>query len=111
VLHLIVVAPEPSRRAYGIEISCEIYAGYDEVIYSIADHGDRAGMYAGGVYIKEAESSALINAYAALDPAGRAPRHFSFVGSDTCYEVLGFSEPIIQAFASSEEAYAWRPQR
>jgi hypothetical protein len=111
VLHLIVVAPEPSPRAYGIEISCEIYAGYDEVIYSIADHGDKAGMYDGGVYIKEAESSALINAYTALDPVGRTPRHFSFVGSDTCYEVLGFSEPVIRAFANSEEAYAWGPQR
>jgi hypothetical protein len=111
VLHLVVVAPEPSRRAYGIEISCEIYAGFEEVIYSIADHGDRAGMYDGGVYIKEAENSALLNAYTAIDPVGRKPRHFSFVGSDICYEVLGFSEPIIQTFASPEEAYVWGPLR
>lgn len=109
VLHLIVVAPNPSRRAYGIEISCEIYAGFEEMIYSVANHGDSAGMYNGGVYIKEAENSALVNAYIAIDPVGRKPRHFSFVGGDLCYEVLGFSEPTIRPFDGLEEAYAWGP--
>ena len=52
VLYLIVVAPNPSRRAYGIEMSCAIYAGFDEMIYSVANHGDSAGMYDGGIYIK-----------------------------------------------------------
>jgi hypothetical protein len=111
VLYLIVVAPNPSRRACGIEISCEIYAGFDEMIYSVANHGDSAGMYDGGVYIKEAENSALLNAYAATDPFGRKPRHFSFVGSDYCYEVLGFSEPMIRPFDTPEAAYAWGPWR
>ena len=111
VLYLIVVAPNPSRRAYGIEMSCAIYAGFDEMIYSVANHGDSAGMYDGGIYIKEAESSALLNAYAATDPVGRKPRHFCFVGSDYCYEVLGFSEPMIRPFDSPEEAYAWGPSR
>ncbi len=111
VLYLIVVAPNPSRRAFGIEIPCEVYAGFDETIYSVADHGDRAGMYDGGVYIKEAETSALLKAYAAIDPVGRKPRHFSFVGSDYCYEVLGFSGPMIRSFGSPEEAYAWGPPR
>jgi hypothetical protein len=111
VLYLIVVAPKPSRRAYGIEMPCEIYAGFDEVIYSVAIHGDSAGRYGGGVYVKEAETSALLNAYAAIDPEGRYPRHFSFVGSDYCYEVLGFSEPMIRLFDSPEEAYAWGPSR
>lgn len=112
VLYLIVVAPNPGLRAYGIEMSCEIYSGIEEMIYSIADHGDKTtGRYDGGVYIKEAENSALLKAYAATDPVGRKPRHFSFVGSDYCYEVLGFSEPIIRAFSSPEEAYAWGPSR
>jgi hypothetical protein len=108
VLYLIVVA---KNRAYGIEMSCEIYAGFDEMIYSVADHGDKAGHYDGGVFIKEAESSALLRAYAATDPVGRKPRHFSFVGMAYCYEVLGFSEPIIRAFDSPDEAYAWGPSR
>ena len=111
VLYLIVVAPKPSFRAYGAEISCEIYAGFEEMIYSVADHGGKTGIYDGGVYIKEAENSALLEAYAATDPVGRKPRHFSFVGGDYCYEVLGFSEPIIRAFDSPEEAYAWGPSR
>ena len=111
MLYLIVVAPNPSRRAYGIEMSCEIYAGFDEMIYSVANHGDGAGMYDGGVYIKEAENSALLNAYRASDPVGRKPRHFSFVGSDYCYEVLGFSDPMIRPFDSPEQAYAWGPSR
>jgi hypothetical protein len=111
VLYLIVVAPNPSLRAYGIEMSCEIYAGFDEMIYSIADHGGKTGAYGGGVYIKEAENSALLKGYAATHPVSRKPRHFSFVGSDYCYEALGFSEPIIRAFDSPDEAYAWGPSR
>jgi hypothetical protein len=88
-------------------MSCEIYVGFDEMIYSIADHGGTTGGYDGGVYIKEAEYSALLKAYAAIDPIGRKPRHSSFVGNDYCYEVLGFAEPIIRAFDSPDEAYAW----
>jgi hypothetical protein len=111
VLHLIVVAPNPSIRAYGIEIPCEIYAGFEEMIYSVANHGAKASHYDGGVYIKEAENSALLKAYTAADPLGRKPRHFLFVGSDRCYEVLGFSEPIIRAFNNPDEAYAWGPPK
>jgi hypothetical protein len=111
LLYLIVVAPNPSLRACGIEMSCEIYAGFDEMIYSVADHGGKTDFYDGGVYIKEAENSALLKAYAATDPVGRKPRHFSFVGCDYCYEVLGFSEPTIRAFDSPDEAYAWGPSR
>jgi len=111
VLYLIVVGAKPSLRAYGIEMPCKIYAGFDEMIYSVANHGDKVGAYDGGVYLKEAEASALLHAYALIDPVGRKPRHFSFVGSDYCYEVLGFSEPIIRAFDSPEEAYAWGPSR
>jgi hypothetical protein len=111
VLYLIVLAPNPGLRAYGIEMSCEIYSGIDEMIYSVAKHGDKTGGYDGGVYIKEADQSTLLKAYATIDPFGRKPRHFSFVGSDYCYEVLGFSEPAIRAFGSPEEAYAWGPSR
>jgi hypothetical protein len=101
------LAPNPGLRAYGIEIFCEIYSGIEEMIYSVAEHGDKAtGGYNGGVYIKEAEKSALLTASAATDPFGRKPRHFSFVGSDYCYEVLGFSGPTIRVFGSTEDAYA-----
>lgn len=111
VLYLIVVSPKPNLRAYGVELSCEIFAGFEEMIYSVADHGGTTGFYDGGVYIKEAASSALLKAYAATDPVGRKPRHFLFVGGDYCYEALGFSEPIIRAFSHPEEAYAWAPFR
>lgn len=89
---------------------CEIYAGYEEMIYSVANHGTASGRYDGGVYIKEAETSALLTAYAATDPIGRKPRQFSFVGGDYCYEALGFEEPVIRAFDDPDEAYAWGPR-
>lgn len=111
VLHLTVLEPKPGLRAYGVEIPCEIYACFEEAIYSLADHGGRTGNYDGEVYIKEAQSSALLHTYAATDPLDRRPRHFLFVGSDYCYEVLGFSEPAIRAFDSLDEAYAWGPSR
>jgi hypothetical protein len=106
VLYLIVVAPKPSLRAYGIEMSCEIYVGFEEMIYSVADHGGKSD---GGLYIKEAENSALLKAWSATDPVNRKPRRFSFVGGDYCYQTLGFSlsEPIIRAFDSRDQAYAW----
>jgi hypothetical protein len=89
-------------------MSCEIYAGFDEMIYSIADHGGTTGGYDGGVYT---EYSPLLKAYVATEPLGRRLRHFSFVGNDYCYEVLSFSEPTIRAFDSPDEAYAWGPWR
>jgi hypothetical protein len=48
------------NRRLRVEMSCEIFAGFDEMIYSIADHGGKTAAYDGGVYIKEAESSALL---------------------------------------------------
>jgi hypothetical protein len=111
VLHLIVLASQPGHRAYRIDVSCEIFAGFEEMIYSVSGHGNSKGVYDGGVYIKEAESSALLTAYATIDPAGRTPRHFLFVGSDYCYEVIGFSEPVITAFRDAAEAYEWRPRQ
>lgn len=111
VLHLIVVASPPGLRAYGIEIACQIYAGFEEVTYAVSAHGADTVVYDGGVYIKEAGQSALLNAYEAIDPVGRRPRHFIFVGSEYCYEALGFSEPVIRAFSTPDEAYAWGPAR
>jgi hypothetical protein len=81
------------------------------MIHSVADHGGRTGFYDGSVYIKEAESSALLQAWAVTDPHQRKARHFFFVGGDYRYEVLGFSEPIIRAFDSPEQAYAWGPTK
>lgn len=110
MLYLIVVAPEPGLRAYGVEVPCEAYAAFEEMIYSVAIHG-QGGAYDGGVYIKEAEKSALLTAYAAVDPVGRKARHFSFVGGDYCYEVLSLGEPVIRTFASPDEAYSWGQTR
>ncbi|HEY0115949.1 MAG TPA: hypothetical protein VGB54_09525 [Allosphingosinicella sp.] len=111
VLHLIVLSPRPHLRFHGVELACEVYMGIEEIIYSLADHGDPAGSYDGGVYIKEATTSALLTAYGAADPQQRKGRHFSFVGADYCYETFGFSEPAIRTFANAEEAYAWGPPR
>jgi hypothetical protein len=102
----------PSPGAYGIKISCEIYAGFEETIYSVAKDGRKTGSgYDGAVYIKKAETSALLNAYVENDPIGREPRHFLFVGGDFCFEVLGFDKPTILAFKDKEEAYGWGPPR
>ena len=109
VLHLIVVSPQPGLRAYGVEVQCEAYAAFEEMIYSVANHGQGGG-YDGGVYIKKAETSALLTAYAAVDPGRREARHFSFVGGDYCYEVLSLGEPVVRAFASPEDAYDWGPR-
>jgi hypothetical protein len=118
VLHLIVVAPRPNRHAYGVELQCDIYSGIEEMLHSVAGDGGMSGAsYDGSVYIKEAESSALLDTYSTLmknyawmDLEKHTPRHFLFVGADLCYEALGISEPSIRAFGSPEEAYAWPPR-
>lgn len=112
ILNLIVIelstAWKPGSRAYRIEVDCEIYAAFDEMIYSIARHGNGTGAYDGGVYIKEAEDSALLKHYDNNDPIRRKVRHFLFVGGELCYETLGTKEPIISPFLSIDEAVAWR---
>jgi hypothetical protein len=115
VLNLIVVESKPGTRAYGIQIDCRVYAAFGELIHSLAPHRDfEALRYHGGVYIKEAPSSQLLAAYTSIMETSYAPqfkeklRHFAFVGTDFCYETLGRGEPAIRAFASPEEAYAWR---
>jgi hypothetical protein len=109
ILHLIVLECTPGTRAYGVEIQCQAYGAFEEMIYSIADHGDVSGAYDGGVYMKEAANSRLLEAYSEIDPMERKARHFSFVGMDFCYETLGFEVPVIRTFESEEEAYAWTP--
>lgn len=107
VLSLLVVEGSPGARAYGVQIPVETYAAYDEVLYSTAKHGEGAA-YDGGVYLKEAKSSALLTAYERILPWEARRRHFLFVGGDFCFEVLG-EEPAIHAFADPDEAHAWRP--
>jgi len=114
VLSLIVLEStfeNPGSRAYRVEVVCEIYAAFDEMIYSIAKHGDGSGMYDGGVYIKEAEDSSLMRTWTKLDPFNRKVHHFSFVGGDLCYETLGSAEPVIYKFSTVDEALAWRRPR
>jgi hypothetical protein len=109
VLNLIVLESPPGTRAYSVEIRCDIYGAYEEMIYSIAQHGDRNSAYNGHVYIKEAESSSVIEALANMHPLKHGARQFLFVGADFCYETIGFEEPTVRAFASKEEAYSWMP--
>ena len=111
-LNLIVLEPAAfGTRAYGAQIACQIYGAFEEMIYSIANYGvgDRGSAYRGDVYLKEAEHSNLLKAYRNADPMKRTPRHFLFVGSDFCYETVGFEEPVVCTFASREDAYAWLP--
>ncbi len=109
-LHLIVLEPPSGSRAYGIKMRCEIYAAFNEMIHSIANHGGQTGFYDGNVYIKEAENSQLLRSFEKLYPVPlkRSLRHFLFVGGDRCYETLGFEEPVVQAFSNKDDAYAWR---
>lgn len=108
-LNLLVLECSPGLRAYGVSIACEIYGAFEEMIYSVAPHGDGSGAYDGSVYLKEATSSALLDAFRSADLAHRSVRQFLFVGGNYCYETLGQSEPIIRSFATQEDGYAWAP--
>lgn len=107
VLSLLVIEAYPGARAYGVQIAVETYAAYDEALYSLAEHGHGAA-YDGGVYVKEATSSALLAAYERIMPWEAGRRHLLFVGGEYCFEVLG-EKPVIRVFADPDEAYAWRP--
>ena len=109
LLYLIIVEAPPVMRAYKVEIKVEIFAAYDEMIYSITNHGDRSSHYDGAVYIKEAVTSELLETWREADPFKRTVRHFLFVGADHCYEVLSSSEPNVSAFPDAEAAYVWNP--
>lgn len=111
VLNLIVLECSPGSRAYGVQIRSEAYSAFEEMIYSVAPHGDAGSRYDGSVYIKEAISSRLLEVYAEIDPFKRNVRHFLFVGTDFCYEAISAGEPIIRTFKGREEAYAWVPDR
>lgn len=108
-LNLLVLECSPGLRAYGVSIACEIYGAFEEMIYSVAPHGDGSAAYDGGVYLKEATSSALLDAFRSADLIHRSIRQFLFVGGNYCYETLGQSEPIIRSFATREDGYAWAP--
>jgi hypothetical protein len=108
----LIISDGAGTRIYGVEvIDCQIYAAFDEMIYSIADHGNRGGRYDGGVYIKEAHNSNLLNTFSNLDPMNRKPRHFLFVGGDYCFETIGFGDPVVHSFGSYDDAYAWSRNR
>jgi hypothetical protein len=110
VLRLIVLECIPGSRAYGVEIDCQIYGAFEEAIYSIANHGNgSSSKYDGTVYLKEAVNSHLLNSWNTTDLTKRKARQFLFVGSDFCYETLGFRPPLIRTFASRDEAYDWPP--
>jgi hypothetical protein len=109
VLSLILVEAPPRKRAFGVQIKCEAYLTVEEMIYSVADHGGGTAAYDGTVYLKEASQSRVRDAYKITDPLHRGVRHFLLVGSDFCYETIGFDDPVVRRFASVEAAYEWRP--
>jgi len=94
---------------YGITVDYWAYAAFDEGVYSIMDSGNHEGCYPPNNYIRETENSSLLGNFPS-DIFGMA-RHFMFPGLDECIEVIAKSEPVIQAFASSEQAEAWGPPR
>lgn len=106
VLHLIVIE-SGGGQAYGVEIKCEMYGAFEEMIYSVAFDDGSAG-YDGTVYIKEAETGDWWTPFKKFHPNLEA-RRFLFVGGDYCFETIGFTEPKVRVFASAEEAYAWPP--
>jgi hypothetical protein len=50
VLSLIVVEGVAPHRAFGVQVRCEAYLAVEEMIYSVAEHGEGAH-YDGGVYL------------------------------------------------------------
>lgn len=109
VLRLVVLEDLPGSRAYGVEIKCVAYAAYEDALYSCADHGGDGLSYDGAVFVKEATKSALLASYETVLPWMGKPRHFAFVGTDFCYETLGFEAPVVRVFAGRDEAYEWPP--
>jgi hypothetical protein len=112
VLSLIVLESYPdSTRAYAVEVRCDIYCASEEAIHSIAGNGAENSHYDGSIYVKEAKNSKAVEMLKTMDylRRGARARHFLFVGSDFSYETVGFEEPIMQAFASRDEAYSWVP--
>ena len=107
-LCLIVLEGPPAIRFYGVEIDCHIYGAFDEMTYSIVQHGDRSGNYRGGAYIKEAVTSTLLEALREVHPMYASARHFLFVGGDYCFETVGPAEPTVRTFPSEEAAYGWK---
>jgi hypothetical protein len=109
ILALIVVGAPPRGRSYGVQIRCQGYLAVEEALYSVADHGAGTARYNGAVYIKETSDFPAQEAFEVFDRRQRKARRFLFVGSDFCYETIGFDEPVVQAFASTDAAYAWQP--
>lgn len=103
---LAVVEPSPGRRAYGVAAMCIAYAAYDEMLYSVASHGEGL-RYDGGVYLKEAQGSLWLKAHAEIDPLERRLRHFCLVGGEICCEFLSIQPPEIVVFADEVDAYRW----
>lgn len=106
VLRLVVTPPRSDQPVFGIQVGVEAYACVEEAAYSIGGSGSNGSSYDGGVYIKEARSSAVLDAYARLPALTPNVRHFLFVGGDYCYETLG-GEPVVHQFATLEDAQAW----
>lgn len=115
MLYLLVFGGKSGPRVFGVEIACYGYFAVEEMLYSVARHGDGSKSYDGGIYIKEAINSRLLQAMVDQHPLARSPtnpegwvaRHFLFVGYDFCFETIGFKEPRIRTFASEDEAHAW----
>jgi hypothetical protein len=109
MLRLIIVEAPPRKRAFGVQIKCQAFLAVEEMIYSVADHGGGTAVYDGTVYLKEATQSRVCEANKATDPLHRGVRQFLLVGSDICYETIGFDDPVVRRFASVEAAVEWRP--
>jgi hypothetical protein len=107
VLHLIVLEADPGLRAWGLEVPCLAYFGVEAAVWRKAGHGEP---YDGAAYLRAAERSQLLAAHAKVARTKRTARHFGFVGSEFCYETLGFGEPVIRPFASRDNAWSWRRQ-
>lgn len=103
---LVVVEAPSGRRAYGVAVECLAYAAYDEMVHSIASHGEGLA-YDGGVYIKEAQASVWLKAHTEADPLARRLRHFALVGTEICCEFISVAPPRIVAFSEQDEAYDW----
>lgn len=108
-LCLAVIGNPGTTRAYGIKIEPLIHAGYDDLIYHGATWQVESHFYDDGVYIKEAEQSALLSRYADDQFLGEV-RHFLFWSNTDCYEVLSREKPEIITFSGLDEAVNWNRQ-
>ncbi|OYW46599.1 MAG: hypothetical protein B7Z08_08625 [Sphingomonadales bacterium 32-68-7] len=112
-INLLVLGDGVPEGGFGVTAPVLLYWLVDEFEYSVTGHGLPSLAYKGGVYVKRARRSKLIQAYSddgILSANFPNVQHFAFVGGDDCVEFLTQSDLTIVPFHSVEARHEWVQQ-